>query len=79
MQFNCTNVRYGFGVPKKLMRRMPLRYMSLCTEEIAGSPEDSPDRHMSYSAPPVPLYPADVLWWLPFAKGDSSAPAPAKP
>lgn len=67
------HVRYGFGVPKKLIRRLPLRYLTLCAEEIAGSPDDTPDRHMSYQAPAVPLYPADVLWWLPFAKESPAA------
>lgn len=73
------HVRYGFGVPKKLMRRLALRYLTICTEEIAGSAEDTPDRHMSYSAPAVPLYPADVLWWLPFSKGKPAVTAPAQP
>lgn len=59
------HVRYGFGVPKKWLRRMTLPYLVVCTEELAGSADDREDRHMHYRAPPLPLYPADVLWWLP--------------
>ena len=67
------HVRYGFGVPKKLMRRMALPYLVIGTEEISGSADDTADRHMAYRAPPLPLYPADVLWWLPLRTLDKAA------
>lgn len=66
------HVRYGFGVPKKLMRRLALPYLIVCTEEIAGSADDSADRHMDYSPPPLPLYPADLMWWLPLKTLENS-------
>jgi len=55
------HVRYGFGVPRRLFRRVPLPYVivSPFTVEV---PEDKRDRLMDVDLPPLPMKPADFLW-----------------
>ncbi|MBI5576247.1 MAG: ChaN family lipoprotein [Deltaproteobacteria bacterium] len=57
------HVRYGFGIPKKVLRRMPLSYTIVMPEEIS-IPEDKKDRLMKVELPEIPLLPADFHWMV---------------
>jgi uncharacterized iron-regulated protein len=59
------HVRYGFGLPKKVVRRMPMPYAILLPEEIS-TPEQKEGRMMQVDLPEVPLLPAHFLWYVPF-------------
>jgi len=59
------HVRYGFGLPKKVIRRMPMPYAILLPEEIS-TPEQREGRTMRVELPEVPLLPAHFLWYVPF-------------
>jgi len=57
------HVEYGFGVPKKVIRRMPMPYVIIAPTEIEVPPEKQmPDVRL----PELPLYPADFVWWIPY-------------
>ena len=57
------HVEYGFGIPKKVIRRMPMPYVILAPTEIEVPPEKQmPDVRL----PELPLYPADFIWWIPY-------------
>lgn len=58
------HVRYGFGIPKKVVRRMPLDYRIIETEEVGG-PVDK-ERLMEVDLPHVPLHPSDFVWAVPY-------------
>ena len=59
------HVKYGFGLPKKVIRRMPLPYAILLPEEIS-TPEQKEGRMMQVDLPEIPLLPAHFLWYVPF-------------
>jgi uncharacterized iron-regulated protein len=59
------HVRYGFGIPKKVIRRMPMPYTIVLPEEI-GIPEEKKDQMMDVDLPRIPLLPADFVWWIPY-------------
>ena len=59
------HVRYGFGLPKKVLRRMPLPYAIVLPEEISTE-EQKEGRLMEAELPDVPLLPADFVWYVPF-------------
>jgi len=59
------HVRYGFGIPKKVIRRMPMPYAIVLPEEIS-IPEEKKDQMMSVDLPQIPLLPADFVWWVPY-------------
>ena len=59
------HVKYGFGLPKKVVRRLPMAYAIVLTEEIS-TPEQKEGRLMEAVIPEVPLIPADFLWYVPF-------------
>ena len=59
------HVKYGFGLPKKVIRRMPLPYAILLPEEIS-TPEQQEGRMMRVDLPEVPLLPAEFLWYVPY-------------
>ena len=59
------HVEYGFGVPKKVLRRMPLPYVIIAPTEI----ETPPEKQMPGVVPPeLPLLPADFVWWVPYVE-----------
>jgi uncharacterized iron-regulated protein len=59
------HVEYGFGVPRKVIRRMPLPYVIIAPTEIEVPPEKQmPDVHL----PELPLHPADFIWWIPYVE-----------
>lgn len=60
------HVMYGFGVPKKVLRRLPLPYTIVITEELS-LPEDKIDTlTMDVDMPEIPLLKADFLWMVPY-------------
>ncbi len=59
------HVKYGFGLPKKVVRRMPIPYTILLPEEIS-TPEQQEGRMMRVDLPEVPLLPAHFLWYVPY-------------
>jgi uncharacterized iron-regulated protein len=59
------HARYGFGLPKKAVRRMPMPYAVVLTEEIS-TPEQKKGRMMETEVPDIPLLPADFVWYVPF-------------
>jgi len=59
------HVKYGFGLPKKVLRRFPMGYAIVLTEEIS-TPEQKEGRLMEAELPEVPLLPAHFLWYVPF-------------
>ena len=59
------HVRYGFGVPKKTIRRMPMPYAIILPEEIS-IPADKADQIMDVDLPEIPLLPGDFAWMVPY-------------
>jgi len=59
------HVKYGFGIPKKVIRRMPMSYAILLSDEIE-IPEEKRDQLMEVDLPRIPLLPADVIWYVPY-------------
>lgn len=59
------HARYGFGLPKKVIRRMPMPYVILLAEETSV-PEDKKDRLMDVDLPEVPLWPGDFIFYGPY-------------
>ncbi|PLY11621.1 MAG: hypothetical protein C0624_01785, partial [Desulfuromonas sp.] len=54
------HVRYGFGIPRRLFRRLPLSYVTLGGREIV-IPQDKQDRQMDVTLPKFPFPPYDYL------------------
>jgi len=59
------HVKYGFGLPKKVLRRFPMGYAIILPEEIS-SPEQQEGRLMEAELPEVPLLPAHFVWYVPY-------------
>jgi len=54
------HVRYGFGIPRRVFRRMPLSYTLIGSRELE-IPADKQDRLMNVSLPYYPMRPYDFL------------------
>lgn len=59
------HVRYGFGLPKKVIRRKPLPYVIVQPVEIE-IPEEKKDQQMDVDLPEIPLLPYDFAWYVPY-------------
>jgi uncharacterized iron-regulated protein len=59
------HVRYGFGLPKKVIRRMPLPYVIIQPVETE-IPEEKKDQQMDVDLPDIPLLPYDFAWYVPY-------------
>jgi len=59
------HVRYGFGLPKKVIRRMPVPYVIVLPEETEIPPEKM-DQQMDVDLPAIPLLPSDFVWYVPY-------------
>jgi uncharacterized iron-regulated protein len=59
------HVKYGFGLPKKVVRRFPMAYAIVLPEEIS-SLEQKEGRLMEVDLPEVPLLPGHFLWYVPY-------------
>ncbi|MHB8876626.1 MAG: ChaN family lipoprotein [Myxococcaceae bacterium] len=55
------HVTYGFGLPKKALRRMPMPYTIIITRELEPP---TGERAMNVPTPWVPLLPADFMWMV---------------
>jgi uncharacterized iron-regulated protein len=55
------HVRYGFGIPRRVFRRLPVAY-TIVLPRAVSIPEDKRDRLMDVSLPEIPLAPANFLW-----------------
>jgi uncharacterized iron-regulated protein len=55
------HLRYGFGVPRRLFRRVPVNY-TIVSPVVANYPADSLGKLMDIEPPELPLPPADVIW-----------------
>lgn len=55
------HVRYGFGIPRRLFRRLPLPYVIL-EPHIVEMPEEKQEQMMDVELPQFPMRPADVYW-----------------
>jgi len=54
------HVRFGFGIPRRMFRRLPLSYVTVGGREIV-IPEDKQDRQMDVELPKFPFPPYDYL------------------
>ena len=59
------HVKYGFGIPKKVVRRLPMAYAILLPREIS-TPEQKEGRLMQVELPDIPLLPAHFAWYVPY-------------
>ncbi len=54
------HVRYGFGIPRRMFRRIPVSYLLIGSEEL-DIPEDKQDRLMNVIKPDYPMLPYHFL------------------
>lgn len=54
------HVRYGFGIPRRMFRRIPVSYLLVGSEEL-NVPEDKQDRLMNIVKPDYPMPPYHFL------------------
>jgi len=54
------HVRYGFGIPRRVFRRLPVSYILIGSKELV-IPEDKRDRLMDVDIPEFPMPPYDFL------------------
>jgi len=59
------HVKYGFGLPKKVVRRLPVAYAIVLPVEIS-TPEQKEGRLMEVDLPEVPLLPGHFSWYVPY-------------
>ncbi len=59
------HVRYGFGLPKKVVRRMPVSYVIVLPMEV-DIPKEKEDQIMNVDLPASPLLPSDFVWYVPY-------------
>jgi len=64
------HVMYGFGLPKKIVRRFPMAYAIVLPVELS-TPEQKEGRMMETEVPEIPLLPADFAWYVAFESVDS--------
>jgi uncharacterized iron-regulated protein len=56
------HVRYGFGIPRRLFRRLPLPFV-IVEPYVHGAGVEAPhDRLTEVKVPALPLRPADIYW-----------------
>ena len=55
------HIQYGFGIPRRVFRRLPLSYVIVLPMTV-HLPPDKTDRLMHIAAPDIPLQPGDFAW-----------------
>ena len=55
------HVLYGFGIPRRLFRRMPVSY-TIVSPVALHTPGHGTDKLMAVTPPELPLPPADIIW-----------------
>jgi uncharacterized iron-regulated protein len=56
------HIQYGFGIPRRLFRRLPVSYLLIGTTETDESKKLNPERIMNVDAPELPLLPYHFLY-----------------
>lgn len=56
------HIQYGFGIPRRLFRRLPVSYLLIGTTETEEAKKRHPDRMMNIDAPEHPLLPYHFLY-----------------
>jgi uncharacterized iron-regulated protein len=59
------HIRFGFGIPRRLFRRLPVAYSIILPMEVS-IPEDKKNHLMDVNLPDIPLTPADFFWMVPY-------------
>jgi uncharacterized iron-regulated protein len=62
------HIQYGFGVPKKVVRRMPMPYyivLPTIISETEEAPAEEPET-MNVDMPEIPLPSGDFIWAVPY-------------
>jgi membrane-associated protease RseP (regulator of RpoE activity) len=54
------HIRYGFGIPRRVFRRLPTSYALVGSREVAV-PKDKEERYMDVDIPGFPMPPYDYL------------------
>ncbi|MBI2876046.1 MAG: ChaN family lipoprotein [Candidatus Tectomicrobia bacterium] len=57
------HIHYGFGIPKRVLRRMALPYYLILPHEVS-IPTAEEGQGMEYESPDIPLLPADFFWMV---------------
>lgn len=62
------HVKYGFGIPKKVLRRMPLPYYVVLPANISRPEEEHEGEqlYMKIELPEIPLLSGDFIWAVPY-------------
>ncbi len=55
------HIQYGFGIPRRVFRRLPLQYAIVLPMTIRVTPEKR-HKFMSVTMPEIPLRPGDFAW-----------------
>ena len=66
------HVQYGFGIPRRLFRRLPASYLLIGTTETAASTQSHPERFMEVEKPDHPLLPYHFLYILEYEEPQQS-------
>lgn len=62
------HIQYGFGIPRRLFRRLPVSYLLIGTTETEESKTLNPDRIMNVDTPEYPLLPYHFLYVTEYEK-----------
>jgi uncharacterized iron-regulated protein len=57
------HVRYGFGIPRRLFRRVPVNY-TIVSPTVVEYTQESTDKLMDIELPELPLPPANIIWMV---------------
>jgi uncharacterized iron-regulated protein len=60
------HVKYGFGVPKKVLRRHAAPYVIILTKAVSIPEEKIEELTMDVDLPELPLLSGDFLWMVPY-------------
>ena len=69
------HVRYGYGIPRRLFRRVPLPFVIVLPVAVE-IPENKQDRMMDVEAPALPMPPGDFLWAVGYTDLEDMKKAP---
>ena len=68
------HIRYGYGIPRRLFRRVPLPY-AIVLPFAVEIPENKRDRMMDVKAPDLPIPPGDFVWAVGYTDLEDKAEA----
>jgi len=67
------HINYGFGIPRRLFRRLPDTYYTI-NPEIFSAEEIPEEELMDVDIPSLPLRVSDFYWYIPFVKLEIKRP-----